>query len=81
MATKTRANKVETNRLNYEDETNKENPNPSDVKALSDLLNGNSNLELWRSVASAGYMAEMTVIENATAVRGLKEYWSTDSRC
>lgn len=57
------------------EKTNKENPQSSDVKALSDLLNGNQNLELWRRVASAGYMAELTVIENATAVRGLKECW------
>lgn len=55
--------------------TNKEHPAPSDVKALSDLLNGNASLELWRSVASAGHMAELTVLENATAVAGLKECW------
>ena len=55
--------------------TNKEHPAPCDVKALSDLLNGNASLELWRSVASAGYIAELTVIENATAVAGLKECW------
>jgi hypothetical protein len=55
--------------------TNKEHPAPSDVKALSDLLNNHTGLELWRSVASAGYMAELTVVENATAVAGLKECW------
>lgn len=55
--------------------TNKENPRPQDVKALSDLLNGNKSLELWRTVASAGYIAELTVIENATALAGVKECW------
>jgi len=55
--------------------TNKENPRPADVKALSDLLNGNKSLELWRMVASAGNLAELTVLENATAVDGLKECW------
>jgi hypothetical protein len=37
------------------DKTNKENPRSQDIKALSDLLVGNKSLELWRSVASAGY--------------------------
>lgn len=55
--------------------TNKEQPAPTDVKALSDLLNGHASLELWRSVASAGHMAELTVVNNATAVAGLKECW------
>ena len=52
-----------------------EHPAPSDVKALSDLLSGNASLELWRSIASAGHKAELTVLENATAVAGLKECW------
>lgn len=55
--------------------TNKENPRPSDVQASAKLLDNNGKLELWRSVASAGYMAELTVLENATAVAGLKECW------
>lgn len=55
--------------------TNKEHPRPADVKALSNLLNDNKSLELWRSVASTGYMAELTVLENAAAVPGLKECW------
>ena len=36
------------------DKTNKEHPNPKDIKALSDLLSDNRKLELWRDVASAG---------------------------
>jgi len=55
--------------------TNKEHPKPQDVKALSDLLNGNNSLELWRTVCSAGQFAELTVIENASAVPGVKECW------
>ena len=39
--------------------TNKENPRPQDLKALSDLLSGNKKLELWRDVASAGYLADL----------------------
>jgi hypothetical protein len=57
------------------DKTNKEHPNPKDLKALSDMLSGNKNLELWRDVASAGYLAEVMVIENAHATAGLKECW------
>ena len=55
------------------DKTNKENPRPKDVKDLSDLLCDNKRLELWRDVASAGYLAELTVIENARATN--KECW------
>jgi hypothetical protein len=55
--------------------TNKENPRPQDVKALSDLLISEKSLELWRGVASAGYLAELTVIENARATPAVKECW------
>jgi hypothetical protein len=57
------------------DKTNKENPRSQDVKALSDLLVGEKSLELWRSVSSAGYLAELTVIENARATTAVKECW------
>lgn len=57
------------------DKTNKENPRPQDVKALSDLLVGNKSLELWRGIASAGYLAELMVIENARATTAVKECW------
>jgi hypothetical protein len=57
------------------DKTNKEHPNPKDVKALSDLLSGNRKLELWRDVVSAGHLAELTVIENARATPAVKECW------
>jgi len=57
------------------DKTNKENPRPQDVKALSDLLGDNRRLELWRDVASAGYLAELKVIENAPATSAVKECW------
>ena len=58
-----------------DDKTNKEHPQPKDVKALSDLLVGNKSLELWRGIASAGYLAELTVIENARATTAVKECW------
>jgi hypothetical protein len=57
------------------DKTNKEHPSPKDVKALSHLLSGNRKLELWRDVASATYLAEIMVIENANATASLKECW------
>jgi len=57
------------------DKTNKENPRQQDVKALSDLLVGNKSLDLWRSVASAGYLAELIVIDNARATAAMKECW------
>ena len=70
--------KAEENRKTFRallDKTNKEHPNPKDLKALSDLLSGNRKLELWRDVASVGYLAEVMVIENANATAGLKECW------
>jgi len=58
------------------DKTNKENPRPQDVKALTDLLAGNKSLELWRTVASAGSLAELMIIENARATAAVKECWT-----
>lgn len=69
------AEKIRTRFQALLDKTNKENPRSRDVKALSELLTGNKSLELWRSVASAGYLAELTVIENARATRAVKECW------
>jgi len=57
------------------DKTNKENPSPKDVQALSHLLRDNRRLELWRDIASAGYLAELMVIENARATAAVKECW------
>ena len=57
------------------DKTNKENPQPKDVRALAKLLSGNRKLELWRDVLSAGHLAELTVIENARATAAVKECW------
>ncbi len=70
--------KIEKVRAKFADllaKTNKEHPRPQDVKALSDLIYNNKGLQLWRDVASAGQLAELTVIENSTAVAGLKECW------
>lgn len=55
--------------------TNKEHPRPADVKALATLLGDNESMGLWRTVASVARLAELTVIENASAVPGLKECW------
>lgn len=55
--------------------TNKEHPRPADLKALADLLGDNKSMELWRGIASVARMAELTVMENASAVPGLKECW------
>ncbi|HET8670083.1 MAG TPA: hypothetical protein VFM05_05485 [Candidatus Saccharimonadales bacterium] len=55
--------------------TNKDHPRAEDIKALSDLLNGNKSLELWRDVLSAAQYAERAVIENSPGVHGIKECW------
>ena len=41
------------------DKTNKENPRPQDVKALSDLLSSNRRLELWRDIVSANGLSRL----------------------
>lgn len=58
------------------DKTNKENPSPKDVNALAELLSDHKALELWRDIASAGYLAEILVIENARATAAVKECWN-----
>ena len=55
--------------------TNGEKSGQADVKALAALLGEHKTLELWRGVAGAAQLAEMTVIENANAVPALKECW------
>src|SRR5215510_13280503 len=55
--------------------TNKESPRAADVRAISDMLNGNESLELWRAVHSAGQFAEMIVLEDASAMPAIKECW------
>lgn len=47
------------------DKTNKEHPNPKDVKALADLLSGNRKLELWRDAVSAGHLAGLMVLNRS----------------
>ena len=63
------------------DKTNKENPHPKDVKALSDLLSDNRRLELWRDIVSAGYLAELIVNEDARPRQRSRNVGSTDFRC
>lgn len=70
-----RAEQIRTKFQALIDKTNKENPRPQDVKTLSDLLVGEKYLELWRGIASAGYLAELTVMENARATAAVKECW------
>ncbi len=70
--------KAEAIRAEFKDllaRTNKDHPRAQDVKALSDLLNGNKSLELWRDVLSAAQYAERAVIENSPGVHGVKECW------
>src|SRR5262245_22580896 len=57
------------------EKTNKQNPRPSDVSALAKLLSDNRAMELWRDISSAGYLAELMVIENARATPAVKECW------
>jgi hypothetical protein len=73
--TAVRAEKIRAKFVDLLSKTNKERPSAEHVKAFSDLLYGNKSLELWRDVASAGQLAELTVIESANVVPALKESW------
>ncbi|HLA12842.1 MAG TPA: hypothetical protein VJ023_19810 [Pyrinomonadaceae bacterium] len=46
---------------------------------LSNLLSDNRRLELWRDVASASYLAELIVIDNARATTAVKELEASTS--
>lgn len=56
---------------------NKENPRPSDVKALSDLLYKNKGLELWKAAMGMGATAEHTALNNLVGNRnqGIRQCW------
>lgn len=56
---------------------NKENPRPSDVKALSDLLYKNKGLELWKAAMGMGALAEHTALNNLVGNRnqGTRKCW------
>lgn len=75
LAVKDEAKQVRERFAELCDKTNVEKPRAADLKALVDLLNDNKSMDLWRTVASAAYLAELTVIENSSAVKALKECW------
>ena len=75
LVSKDEAGEIKKRFLKLCDKTNVENPRKTDAKALADLLNEHESMELWRSVASAGYMAQLAVINNSVAVGALKECW------
>jgi hypothetical protein len=56
---------------------NKEHPQPTDVKALSDLLYKNKGMELWKEVMGMGALAEYAALENILGTRGQgsRECW------
>ncbi len=47
---------------------NKERPRDSDIKALRNLLDGNTELRLWEAVVGMGALAESQVLD--TIVNG-----------
>jgi len=56
---------------------NKEDPRPTDVKALSDLLYKNKALKLWEAVLGMGALAEHQALEAVLGTRGQgsRECW------
>lgn len=65
----------ETEKINQQfhallDKANKENPQPADVKALSDLLNKYKDWALWKRIMGMGALAEHNALENILGNRG-----------
>lgn len=50
--------------------TNKEDPRPADVKALSDLLYKNKDMKLWEAILGMGALAEHAALEAVLGIRG-----------
>jgi len=59
--------------------TNKERPKPADIKALTNLLNENKELQLWRAVVGMGALAEdaalKTILGDQSRGQGSLECW------
>ncbi len=56
---------------------NKERPKPSDLQALTNLLNENKEIELWRAVVGMGELAESQVLDTIVngSGQGMRECW------
>jgi hypothetical protein len=65
------ANDVETIRQEFHNllmRANKERPKPTDLQALTNLLNDNKEMELWKAVIGMGELAESQALD--TIVNG-----------
>lgn len=49
---------------------NKENPQPGDVEAFSNLLNNNKDRQLWKRIMGMGSLAEHNALDNFLGDRG-----------
>jgi len=56
---------------------NKERPKPSDLQALTNLLNENKEMELWKAVVGMGELAESQVLDTIVngSGQGTRECW------
>ena len=56
---------------------NKERPRDSDIKALRNLLDGNTELRLWEAVVGMGALAESQVLDTIVngSGQGMRECW------
>ncbi len=56
---------------------NKERPSDSDIKALRNLLDGNTELRLWEAIVGMGALAESQVLDTIVngSGQGMRECW------
>jgi len=56
---------------------NKERPKPTDLQALTNLLNDNKEMELWKAVIGMGKLAESQALDTIVngSGQGMRECW------
>jgi len=73
-------NDVETIRQEFHDllmKANKDRPKPTDLQALTNLLNDNKGMELWKVVIGMGELAESQALDTIVngSGQGMRECW------
>lgn len=71
------ADKIRQQFRNLLTKANKERPKPTDLQALTNLLNENKGMELWKAVIGMGELAESQVLDTVVngSGQGMRECW------
>jgi len=71
------AKKIKQQFHNLLTKANKERPRPTDLQALTQILNENKELELWKAVVGMGELAESQALDTIIngSGQGMRECW------